>query len=186
VSGKVAVSVSMDVNLAQELRAEVAEGQSFSAHVCELIRAGRSRPSGGLFDKTASDDSVGSPRRGNKQAGREKSRQRRRASRPLMPADHPEPKSTSPPEEGDLSRRSQDSVQDGLPEDDPERSVEERVYSCVGEESRTTSEIAEHLGLSEDDVGAVLEQLIERDDEPIVLKYRDGVWHCWVSPRSAA
>ena len=188
---KVAKSVSMDLELLQALDSGVEEGESFSAYVCDLIRAGleargagsqtrRSRRSASARtplpagEESTSDDSDGVSRGGQEQGGRGDPRrsQEQGRVRPQTASARPESRSESSEEGGDDSRRS-------FPDLDPRLSVEERVYSCVSDERRSLSDVARHVGVPEVEVGDVIEGLIQAG-EPIILRREHGEWFCWL------
>lgn len=75
-----------------------------------------------------------------------------------------------------------------LPEDEEEmpvpelksdgRSAKELVYSCLTGERQALVQIAEDSGVSEEEVGNILDALANAG-EPVILRVVDGVWFCW-------
>lgn len=173
------VSVSMDPEMASRLKASSAElGQSFSAHVCDLITVGE-HGSRGLFDNTV-EETEPEPLRANFGS----------VEHLVMSEEdielHDDDASASGL--GDTPAEVVDKgfvpelgpAQPTRRELSPKGTTAERVYACVLPEKRSIKDVAEAAGVSVEEATEILDYLIDVDGEPIQVKLVAGEWFCWL------
>lgn len=161
------VSVSMDPVMASRLKESSAElGQSFSAHVCELITAGEQMGKG-LFTvgvDVEREETEPEPLRANFGS----------VEHLVMP---------------DVER-ALDETSGGQPvlesrpspalAEQPKGTPAERVYAAVTDTMTSIKDVAETAGVSVEEATETLDYLIDVDGEPIKVKLVAGEWYCWL------
>lgn len=67
-----------------------------------------------------------------------------------------------------------------LPDVSSSETLAEKVYNCMSTEAIDIGQIAQHLGTTEMEIGAILDDL-ETAGEPVKYEYRVGRFFCWLT-----
>lgn len=172
------VSVSMDPVMASRLKESSAElGQSFSAHVCELITAGEQMGKGLFSVGVDVEREENEPLRANFGSVEHLVKTDRKSEVKLPPVDEIlDDEETTPP---DLMTALEESLE-SIRESSPQKTPAERVYAAVTDTMTSIKDVAETAGVSIEEATETLDYLIDVDGEPIKVKLVAGEWYCWL------
>lgn len=163
------VSVSMDPVMASRLKESSAElGQSFSAHVCDLITAGEQMENG-LFTvgvDVEREETEPEPLRANFGSVEH-----------LLPSVEDVERALDETSGGQPVPESRPSA---APAEHPKGTPAERVYAAVTDTMTSIKDVAETAGVSVEEATETLDYLIDVDGEPIKVKLVAGDWYCWL------